>query len=81
MSNKANKNCKSDTAEIQQVKDNDLNEMALDSIISKMKRRIDSDKYTRAEKIQVLTMVPEHWSKRKVREVYNISDKMVEAKN
>ena len=51
-------------------------QFAFQSMISKIKNKIQDSSSTRAEKIQVLTMAPENWSRKKVSEVFGVSEKL-----
>ena len=45
-------------------------------MISEIKNKIQDSSSTRAEKIQVLTMAPENWSRKKVSEVFGVSERL-----
>ena len=51
-------------------------QFAFQSMISKIKNKIQDSSSTRAEKIQVLTMAPENWSRKKVSEVFGVSERL-----
>ena len=51
-------------------------QFAFQSMIPKIKNKIQDSSSTRAEKIQVLTMAPENWSRKKVSEVFGVSERL-----
>ena len=57
-------------------KNEDDNKVMFFDMISKMKEKINCN-CTRAKKIQLLTIAPSNWSKRKMMEEFSVSNRMV----
>ena len=55
----------------------DENQIAFENMISKIKEKIHSPNSTRAQKVQVLTMAPNHWSRKKVEDFFDVSERLV----
>ena len=52
-------------------------EEPLNNMISRMKKITNSTSSTRAHKIQVLSLAPSCWSRTKVADIFNVSERMV----
>lgn len=61
----------------QKYEENQNKVVSFDNMILKMKEKICNSNSTRAEKIQILTMAPSNWSKRKTMEEFSVTDRMV----
>ena len=50
---------------------------AFENMIFKVKEKLQNPTSTRAEKIHVLTLAPETWSRKKVSNVFEVSERLV----
>ena len=50
---------------------------SLNSIVNKIKSKIHNEETTRAEKLQILTLVPSEWSRKKAAEIFEVSERTV----
>ena len=50
---------------------------SLNSIANKIKSKIHNEETTRAEKLQILTLVPSEWSRKKAAEIFEVSERTV----
>ena len=55
----------------------DENQIAFENTISKIKEKIHNPNSIRAQKIQVLTMAPNNWSRKKVSDLFKVSERFV----
>ena len=49
----------------------------MNSIVNKIKSKIHNEETTRAEKLQILTLVPSEWSRKKAAEIFEVSERTV----
>ena len=50
---------------------------SLNSIVNQIKSKIHNEETTRAEKLQILTLVPSEWSRKKAAEIFEVSERTV----
>ena len=62
--------------EAQNEEENEI-QNAFKNMIFKIKEKLHNPTSTRAEKIQVLTLAPETWSRKKVSNVFEVSERLV----